>query len=504
MLGRSNTSRASSRPRRCSNARSASIGPHGKQRERLPRRHRREPRRARRSRAHAAAQRAQRRACSDSARASARRARRAQRGRVESVTLLIGGRASARCASARCSAAKRSARSPGATSAVMPLASMQRLLGEPGRVTRILVQSAPGTRRKCRSASCSRLAGPAPDRRRGRTGHRRCSSRRCGPSAQASALFAIIGALLGFLLAFNAILLDGARAPPGDRRPAPLRHAAQRDRAARRFPGAVPRPRRQRRRARRRLCALALGLSPIHRLSRGGVRAERRHRRQRAQRHRRRGSAASLVTCLASALPLLDLRSGLPRDAIYLQRGAAGKRARGAARSGGCSRSRWRCWRWRACCTRRALGARWRRASRSRSRPCSPCRVAFAGVLGGGACAQRARAAAADAGDRARRRARRRRFARSRWRRPAPSRCSAASRSAARARTCSPGSAASRTPTPRTRRSGSLNRAITRRPGASTCPLARRARRRRGRRRRSDGSPGSRTSRRRWTFRERS
>ena len=52
-----------------------------------------------------------------------------------------------------------------------------------------------------------RIAARAAERRRRRAGHQRSCEQALRPSGQASALFAIIGALLGFLLAFNAILL---------------------------------------------------------------------------------------------------------------------------------------------------------------------------------------------------------------------------------------------------------------------------------------------------------
>lgn len=93
----------------------------------------------------------------------------------------------------------------GAKVAVMPLASMQTLLGEPGKVSRILVQSRPGRAgsvvRAMRTLAGGRLivSGAEQDIAQLRQA--------LAPSGQASALFAVIGALLGFLLAFNAILL---------------------------------------------------------------------------------------------------------------------------------------------------------------------------------------------------------------------------------------------------------------------------------------------------------
>jgi putative ABC transport system permease protein len=93
----------------------------------------------------------------------------------------------------------------GAPVAVMELSSMQRLLGQQGRVSRILVETTPAGRipveRGLRALAHSRLivSGAEQDVS--------LLKKALGPSGQASALFAVIGALLGFLFAFNAILL---------------------------------------------------------------------------------------------------------------------------------------------------------------------------------------------------------------------------------------------------------------------------------------------------------
>ncbi|HEX5851519.1 MAG TPA: ABC transporter permease, partial [Solirubrobacteraceae bacterium] len=88
---------------------------------------------------------------------------------------------------------------------VMPLASMQQLLGQPGRVTRILIQTRPGAQarvaRELRALAGGRLI--VSDTEQDVTLLRQALR----PSSQASDLFAVIGALLGFLFAFNAILL---------------------------------------------------------------------------------------------------------------------------------------------------------------------------------------------------------------------------------------------------------------------------------------------------------
>jgi putative ABC transport system permease protein len=93
----------------------------------------------------------------------------------------------------------------GARVAVMDLSSMQRLLGQPAHVSRILIQTSAGARaqveRELRALAGPRLivGGAEQDVTQ--------LQQALGPSSQASALFAVIGALLGFLFAFNAILL---------------------------------------------------------------------------------------------------------------------------------------------------------------------------------------------------------------------------------------------------------------------------------------------------------
>jgi putative ABC transport system permease protein len=209
----------------------------------------------------------------------------------------------------------------GAKVAVMPLASMQTLLGEPGSVTRILVQSRPGfapsVAAAMRTLAAGRLivSGSEQDIAQLRQA--------LAPSGQASALFAIIGALLGFLLAFNAILLTvpERRQAIADLRLSGTRRSAIVQLAA--------------------FQALCLGLaasvvgvvvgyvlsrwvfhqstgylSEAFALSGGTVVGA--------------GTIAVaalggvLVTCLASSVPLLDLRRGRPSDAIYVREGVPG------------------------------------------------------------------------------------------------------------------------------------------------------------------------------------
>jgi putative ABC transport system permease protein len=96
----------------------------------------------------------------------------------------------------------------GADAAVMPLRLAQRLAGLPGRVSRILVQARPGQVARVR-AELQRLATPEMEVS-GAQQDLALLRQALGPSDLASGLFAAIGALLGFLLAFNAMLLTVA------------------------------------------------------------------------------------------------------------------------------------------------------------------------------------------------------------------------------------------------------------------------------------------------------
>jgi putative ABC transport system permease protein len=209
----------------------------------------------------------------------------------------------------------------GAQVAVMPLASMQAMLSQPGKVNRILVRTAPG-----REAAVARgmraiggggliVSGPEEDIEELRQALR--------PSGQASALFGIIGALLGFLLAFNAILLT---VPERRQAIADLRLSGTRRSAIVQLVMFQA------------LClgvaASAVGVGLGYVLSRWVF-------------HQSTGYLAEafalnsgtvigagtvalaalggvLVTCLASSVPLLDLRRSRPRDAVYVEAGATG------------------------------------------------------------------------------------------------------------------------------------------------------------------------------------
>jgi putative ABC transport system permease protein len=89
--------------------------------------------------------------------------------------------------------------------AVMPLARLQKLAGLEGRVTRILIESKPGhevvVRNELQSIAGGRLT-VAPANQDVSVLHQALR-----PSNQASDLFAGLSALLGFLMAFNAMLL---------------------------------------------------------------------------------------------------------------------------------------------------------------------------------------------------------------------------------------------------------------------------------------------------------
>ncbi len=89
--------------------------------------------------------------------------------------------------------------------AVMPLAQLQRLAGLPGQITRVLVQAEPGREAAVRGelerlARATSTVQPA-------DADLKLLEQALAPSEQASALFATISGLLGFLFAFGALLL---------------------------------------------------------------------------------------------------------------------------------------------------------------------------------------------------------------------------------------------------------------------------------------------------------
>jgi putative ABC transport system permease protein len=89
--------------------------------------------------------------------------------------------------------------------AITPLAELQRMTGMQGRVTRILLEARPGqeaaVRRELEILTQGRLAVTSADM------DIRLLDQATGPSNQVTGFFAAVSALLGFLLAFNAMLL---------------------------------------------------------------------------------------------------------------------------------------------------------------------------------------------------------------------------------------------------------------------------------------------------------
>jgi putative ABC transport system permease protein len=219
----------------------------------------------------------------------------------------------------------------GALVAVMPLARLQTLAGLPGRVTRILVQTNPGrqaaVRRGLETLAGGRLTvAPAEQ-------DVTLLNQALRPSALASQLFAAIGALLGFLLAFNAMLLT---APERRQAIADLRLAGTRRSAIIQIVVFQA------------LClglaatvvGLAVGyilsvwvfhqptgyLAEAFTLSSGTVVG--------AGPLLLAGLGGVAATCLASAVPLLDLRRGRARDAVYRDVGVPGNALGGRAQRG--------------------------------------------------------------------------------------------------------------------------------------------------------------------------
>jgi putative ABC transport system permease protein len=218
----------------------------------------------------------------------------------------------------------------GALVAVMPLALAQRLAGLPGRVSRIVVQAQPRRVAQVR-AGLTKLAGPevevAPaDEDLGSL------AQALGPSDLASGLFAAIGALLGLLLAFNAMLLTVAdrRRAIADLRVEGATRATVMEMVL--------------------FEALCLGLAG----STAGVLAG--WALATGAFHPSTGYLAEaftlspstlldaravafalgggvLATCLASAVPLLDLRPGRARDAVYRAGGEPGNTLSSAERA---------------------------------------------------------------------------------------------------------------------------------------------------------------------------
>jgi putative ABC transport system permease protein len=214
--------------------------------------------------------------------------------------------------------------------AVMPLERLQQLAGLQGRITRILIETKPGREAPVR-AELEALAGggltvarPDQDVALLRQALR--------PSDQASELFAVIAVLLGFLFAFNAMLLTvperrqviaGLRLV-GTKRTAIVQMVLFQALCLGLAASLVGL-----------LAGYALSVGPFH-ASPGYL----------AQAFTLGTSTVVgvrplllslfggvLATCLASMVPLLDLRRGRALDAVYLEEGVAGNAlARGTQR----------------------------------------------------------------------------------------------------------------------------------------------------------------------------
>jgi putative ABC transport system permease protein len=241
-------------------------------------------------------------------------------GQAGSVSLLLRGRAVALRVSDVLGSETFGALAQ-ANVAVMPLAELQRLAGLNGRITRILVQVQPGreasVRRELQRLVGGHLQVAAADQD---VGLLRQALR---PSSQASGFFAAISVLLGVLLAFNALLLT---VPERRRAIADLRLVGTRRSAIVQmlFFQALCLG----------LAASLVGLLGGYALSRSvfhqstGYLAEAFTLGTRtivtAQPLLLALIAGVLATCLASAVPLLDLRRTGALDAIYHENGVPG------------------------------------------------------------------------------------------------------------------------------------------------------------------------------------
>ncbi|HYM46105.1 MAG TPA: ABC transporter permease [Solirubrobacteraceae bacterium] len=202
--------------------------------------------------------------------------------------------------------------------AVMPLGRVQELAGLHGRITRILVWTEPGreaaVRAELQTLAGGRLTVAPADQ------DVTLLRQALRPSDLASGLFAAISALLGFLLAFAAMLLT---APERRRAIAELRIAGAKRTAIVKMVLFQA------------LClglvASLVGLLAGYALSVGVFHQ---HSQYLAEAFTLAGGTVVgarpvlvsviggvLTTCLASAIPLLDLRSGGARDTVYVQDG---------------------------------------------------------------------------------------------------------------------------------------------------------------------------------------
>lgn len=204
---------------------------------------------------------------------------------------------------------------------VMPLERLQALAGLPHRLTRILVQAAPGEQARVRSELAGLAAGRltvAPANQDVQLLHEALR-----PSEQAGLFFAAISALLGFLLTFNAFLLT-----------VPERRRAI---AERRLDG-TPRSAIAQMVLFQAFClgviATAVGLLAGYGLSVGVFAQTPSYLANGFTLGSNTivgtvpllvaGIGGVLATCLASVVPLLDLRRGRAANAVYLEEGEPG------------------------------------------------------------------------------------------------------------------------------------------------------------------------------------
>jgi putative ABC transport system permease protein len=206
--------------------------------------------------------------------------------------------------------------------AMLPLHRVQQLAGMPGRLTRVLVELEPGQEARARAALAALARRHHVDLTPA-TAEIGLLRQALGPSDQATGFFAAISALLGFLLAFNAMLLT---APERRRMLAELRIQGFKPRQLVRLLlfqafvlGAVAS-----------LAGLAVGsmlshsvfdaspdyLSPAFTLGTSTVVG--------AWPIALALGGGTLACCLAAAPPLLDLRRGRAVDAVFYAGGSPG------------------------------------------------------------------------------------------------------------------------------------------------------------------------------------
>ncbi|HEX4435995.1 MAG TPA: FtsX-like permease family protein [Solirubrobacteraceae bacterium] len=241
-------------------------------------------------------------------------------GTRENVTLIVGGVKHRLPVSAVLGRETVGALADG-LAGVMPLEGMQSLFDQNGRVTRILVEPAPGQRAAVRD-ELRHVAGPGSIVSNTEE-EITLLAQALKPSGQASALFAVIGALLGFLFAFNAILLT---VPERRQAIADLRLAGTRRSAIVQLQSFQA------------LClgagASAVGLAVGYVLSRWVFHQSTGYLQEAFTLSSGTvvggrdvliaGLGGVLVTYSASALPLLDLRRSRSVDAIYMDHGVPG------------------------------------------------------------------------------------------------------------------------------------------------------------------------------------